>query len=309
MVWGKPKSGKTFWVLDLCVRIAAGIPYRGREVTQGTVIYCTFEGAWLFPPRARAAAIALGVESADVPFFYVPDRSILKKVGGADQLIESIKQAGVVPSLVVFDTVNRSLEGSESSDEDMSHYIRCIEDVNQAFTCASILVHHCGVAGDRPRGHTSLTGTCAAQICIERASKATQAGQPMLICARVEFMKDGPEGGEEFSWLEPVEVPFPDGSRDDSCRVTEAPRPAGRDPTDMTAPSRVKKALSVLQEAIDQTDDKRVTLAEWRRGYELVSRGKKAAVTRAFYRALDALKEQGTISIDGKWVFLGNKTS
>ena len=44
VVWGPPKSGKSFAVFDLCMHVALGWEYRGRRVQQGSVVYCSFEG-------------------------------------------------------------------------------------------------------------------------------------------------------------------------------------------------------------------------------------------------------------------------
>ena len=60
------------------------------------------------------------------------------------------------PAAVAIDTLNRSLAGSESSDEDMAAYIRAADAIRDAFNCAVVIVHHCGHEGTRPRGHLSL---------------------------------------------------------------------------------------------------------------------------------------------------------
>ena len=44
VIWGPPKSGKSFWTFDLVMRVALGWEYRGRRVHQGPVVYCCFEG-------------------------------------------------------------------------------------------------------------------------------------------------------------------------------------------------------------------------------------------------------------------------
>src|SRR5262249_9392477 len=59
---------------------------------------------------------------------------------------------------------NRSLAGSESSDEDMTAYLNAADAISEAFGCVIIIVHHCGVDGTRPRGHTSVTGTADVQL-------------------------------------------------------------------------------------------------------------------------------------------------
>jgi len=69
---------------------------------------------------------------------------------------------------IVLDTLNRSIRGSENSDEDMTAYVNAAEALVAAFGCAVIVVHHCGLQGDRPRGHTSLTGAVEAQLKVSR---------------------------------------------------------------------------------------------------------------------------------------------
>jgi len=106
----------------------------------------------------------------------------------------------VTPAVLVLDTLNRSLAGSESSDKDMAAYIQAADAVREAFGCVVIIVHHCGIDGTRPRGHTSLTGAAEAQLSVERDT----AGN---IITTVEWMKDGgTEGDKLISALEVVKV-------------------------------------------------------------------------------------------------------
>jgi hypothetical protein len=99
----------------------------------------------------------------------------------------------------VIDTLNRSLFGSENRDEDMGAYIRAADAIREALGCTVAIIHHCGVAGDRPRGHTSLTGAVDAQLAVKRDS----AG---IITVKLEWLKDGQEGAEMVSRLEQVEL-------------------------------------------------------------------------------------------------------
>jgi hypothetical protein len=55
------------------------------------------------------------------------------------------------------------------------------------------------MGGDRPRGHTSLTGAVDAQLAVKRDN----AG---IITVKVEWLKDGQEGAEIVSRLEQVEL-------------------------------------------------------------------------------------------------------
>jgi RecA-family ATPase len=54
VIWGPPKSGKSFWTLDLMMHIALGWEYRGRQCCQGSVVYCAFEGQSGMKARVEA---------------------------------------------------------------------------------------------------------------------------------------------------------------------------------------------------------------------------------------------------------------
>jgi hypothetical protein len=191
---------------------ALGWEYRGRRVIAGAVIYCAFEGAEGFKARAAAFRNHHNVApDAEVPFLLMPTRLDLVKdhVG----LIASIQEQSHAPVLVVLDTLNRSLRGSESSDEDMTAYLNAADAIREAFDCAVVIVHHCGVDGTRPRGHTSLTGTVDAQLAVKR-----DAADNVLVT--VEHMKDGPEGDVIGSRLERVELGVDeDGDPITSCVI------------------------------------------------------------------------------------------
>ena len=91
-----------------------------------------------------------------------------------EELIAAIRTIDPPPVAVVLDTLNRSLNGSESSDEDMSAYVRAADAIRETFDCAVLIVHHCGIKL-RPRGHTSLTGAADAQLAVKRDINATSA--------------------------------------------------------------------------------------------------------------------------------------
>jgi AAA domain len=196
VVWGPPKCGKSFWMFDLSMHIALGREYRGRRVQQGPVLYLALEGGRGFTHRVEAFRRHHNVK--DAPFYLITDRTDL--VNDHVQLIDEITlQSSERPALVVIDTLNRSLVGSENRDEDMGAYIRAADAIREALRCSVAIVHHCGVAGDRPRGHTSLTGAVDAQLAVKR----DDAG---IITVKVEWLKDGQEGAEIVSLLNPVEL-------------------------------------------------------------------------------------------------------
>src|SRR5262249_28456191 len=164
-------------------------------------------------------------------------------------LIASIEAAlgGECPVSVTLDTLNRSIAGSESSDEDMTAYLNAADAIAEAFGCVVIIIHHCGVDGTRPRGHTSLTGTVVAQLAVKRDAVNN-------IVVTVEWMKDGPEGAVITSWLEVTELGADeDGDPITSCVVRPAAEAAGA-PTGR-AKGAAKVALDLLIEAITEAGE------------------------------------------------------
>jgi hypothetical protein len=86
----------------------------------------------------------------------------------------------------------------------MARFIQAADMIRAAFGCAVIVVHHCGIAGSRPRGHTSLSGADDAQIAVEREDNG-------IITATMEHMKDSEARMVILSRLHRVELGANDG--------------------------------------------------------------------------------------------------
>ena len=216
VVWGQRSCGKSFWLMDLLMHVALGRPYRGRKVVQGPVAYCAFEGQDGYRRRAMGFSQHHQLaDDADPPFHFSGGAMLFAK--DYPSLIADIKaelDPGSRPVAVVLDTLNRSIDGSESDDEVMGAYIRAADAVREAFGCVVIIVHHCGYNEKRPRGHSSLTAAADAQIAITRDGDT--------VTAEVEKMKDGPEGETIISELLLVRIGTdPDGDPITSRVVVE----------------------------------------------------------------------------------------
>jgi hypothetical protein len=251
IIWGPPKCGKSFWTTDLGLHISLGWKYRGRRVQQAIIVYIALEGGVGF--RRRIEAYKRHHDITEAPFYLITDRINLMRDHQA--LIAAIKeQTPDVPGAVVIDTLNRSLAGSESNDEDMAAYIKAADAVREAFGCAVIIVHHCGIDGTRPRGHTSLTGAADAQIAVSRN------GTTNNVLATVEWMKDGAEGDKITSRLEVVEVgEDPDGDPITSCVVIPVEAAPSPEPTG----PRLSKNQRTMLDLLHSAGAAGLSLADW----------------------------------------------
>ena len=159
------------------------------------------------------------------------------------ELIAGIEAEGVTAVLVILDTLNRSLVGSESKDIDMAGYLAAADRLREAFHCLVLVVHHTGLEQGRPRGHTSLTGAADVQISVKRIGDTS--------VATVEWLKDGEDGTQLYSKLEVVDV----GHGKTSCVIVEAEPPVDERPLS----DRAEAMLAILRERGP------LLLAEWNR--------------------------------------------
>jgi hypothetical protein len=249
LVWGPPKCGKTFWVFDMMMHVALERCYRDRRVEAGTVVYIACEGERGLTARNAAFRQSKLSEDEDPPFYLLTTR--LDLPGEVDKLMSDI--AAQIPetpcAAIVLDTLNRSIRGSESSDEDMNGYIAAADALRERFKCTVIIIHHCGLVKDRPRGHTSLTGAVDAQIAVKRNGTDEIVAMP-------EWMKDGPEGGELVSRLEPVTVGVDDnGTPITSCVIASCSDRAAKNKLvpKLKLPAAAQTALNQLKNALATT--------------------------------------------------------
>ena len=168
----------------------------------------------------------------------------LELVKDHPRLIRDIKRQtdGTKLAAIVMDTLNRSITGSESSDVDMSNYVKACDAIREAFECVVIVVHHSGLEGGRARGHTSLLGAADAQIGVKQDDGKN-------VIATVEYMKDGPAGQEIVSRLEVVEIDIDeDGEPITSCTV----EPSEPQPKQPARGKREAASIRIFHGAFDE---------------------------------------------------------
>lgn len=273
VVWGPPKCGKSFWTFDALMHVALNWAYRGRRVASGPVVYCALEGVAGFKNRAEAFRIRkLAEADRGAPPFYLMATTLLL-VADHKRLITDIREqlADAKPVAVAIDTLNRSIEGSESSDEDMGAYIRAADALRDAFGCLVVIVHHCGHSAERPRGHSSLIGALDVQVAIRRDDASN-------VVSEVELSKDGETGLHLLSRLVQVEIGVDlDGDPITSCIVEAVEGGPVRARKTCIPPRAAQTALRALRNAIEEAGEQAppsntipvnarvVTVETWRR--------------------------------------------
>ena len=96
-----------------------------------------------------------------------------------------------------------------------------------------------------------MTGACDAQIAVKKDHDGT-------VTCTVEYMKDGPEGDEFHSRLDPVDVGVDDdGDPISSCIIIEA------EPTKKTTTAKLTKNQDTMLGLLDDFGPGGTTVEEW----------------------------------------------
>ncbi|HEX4409949.1 MAG TPA: AAA family ATPase [Xanthobacteraceae bacterium] len=310
VTYGPPKCGKSFWTFDLVMHVALGRPYRGHKVRQGPVVYLALEGGGGFCARIEAWRQRFLPEEHDDVAFNLIDVSVDLIADHPRLILDINAQTITPPAVVVVDTLNRALLGDENKSSDMASFIRAADAIREAFSCTVIIVHHTGLAGGRPRGHSALPGADDALISVER----NDAG---VITVTVEHMKDAEAGAVISSRLDRCELGIDDeGDPITSCVIVPTEGNGVGPKRPRLSPIAIA-GLRALNECLASTgrsppDSQHfpagvacVTLTEWRE--YLIKLGlinREGGFREQFRRLRVTLKNAGAIGIwdDNVWV-------
>jgi hypothetical protein len=203
VIYGVPGVGKSFVMLDMAYRVAAGKPHGDRKVTQGPVVYVAAEGGGGIHARVKALVDTHGEHDAEgfpIPFYILPERVNLRDHRAdltpfLDMLRDAERQAGKLV-LVVIDTLARSMGGGdENSPVDMGAMVEHFDRIRHATGAHVAVVHHTGKDATRGmRGHSSLLGAIDTELEVVEGEVRSEKQRDM-------------ESGESFGYrLESVYV-------------------------------------------------------------------------------------------------------
>ena len=216
MVHGPSGGGKTFVVLDWCLRMASGTEdWAGHKVRQGNVVYLAGEGHHGL--RGRVAAWKHHHKAGKLAMWLSKDGCDLNTPTGYLKVVEQIRMLKDRPSVIVVDTLHRFLAGDENSAQDAKTMLDACNALMMEFNCSVILVHHTGVSDEaqhRARGSSAWRGALDIEISIVPGKE----GVPMQIVQRKS--KDAELAETIHVELQQVSIP---GWRDeDNQQVTSA---------------------------------------------------------------------------------------
>ena len=228
MVHGPSGGGKTFLVLDWCLRIASTLDdWHGHKVRHGNVVYLAGEGHHGLRGRVAAWKQHNGVTGLNM--WLSRAGCDLNTPNGYQQVVEAVSSLPEPPSIIVVDTLHRFLNGDENSAQDAKTMLDACNALMTEFGCSVLLVHHTGVSQEaqhRARGSSAWKGALDIEISVI-------PGETIEILQRKS--KDAEEAKPIYVELNPVSIKGwfdEDGEQVTSAVLVEGSEPikAGKDP-------------------------------------------------------------------------------
>jgi hypothetical protein len=161
MLFAAPAVGKSLLAVDMACCIATGKDWLGKKTKQGAVAIIAGEGTEGIKKRVQAWQIENGTPLSGAPLFVSQSAETLDTPEGLSQTILSLESLPQKPTLVVLDTLARTISGDENSQQSMGAYVQACDWIKQTYKCTVMIVHHVGVADQsRGRGSSALPAAC-----------------------------------------------------------------------------------------------------------------------------------------------------
>jgi AAA domain/Bifunctional DNA primase/polymerase, N-terminal/Primase C terminal 2 (PriCT-2) len=215
LVYAESGAGKSFFVADLCMHMAAGLNWRGKRTKRARVAVICAEGGGGYPQRLAAIAKHLGVDLNDhgVVFDVLVAAPQFANPETMAALVAAVKAGGY--DLVIADTMAQVASGLDENSSEMQRVLSACRALRAATGAMVVLIHHAGKdPGKGARGWSGIKGAVDFEVAISRDGDVREA--------LVSKQKDG-EDGERFGFKlvrAPLEgVIDEDGEQVFSCYV------------------------------------------------------------------------------------------
>ncbi len=187
--YGPPNHGKSLLLLDMLYHVAAGRPWRGRDVKQGCVLFIAVEGPNGTARRAKAWRHHHGIaDDVKLPMAFMRvGIDLYKNSKDARRIIDAVKrleaQTGLPCRAVAIDTISATTPGMDQNSEMGVFISRCRLILDGTDTASVIAVHHPGKnLAHGLRGDSNLIGAVEMTLLVNNG------------VAETEKMRDGVSG-------------------------------------------------------------------------------------------------------------------
>lgn len=216
VIYGLPGCGKSVFVTDGAAHVAAGLPWFGRPVTAGVVVYLAAERSKLVRRRLKAWEKHHGV--CDLPVVLVEGVfDLCHNRMHADEIARIAAKASLDFELpvvwIIIDTKAQVMAGGDpNSDQEIGAFNANVKVLQETGAHVSVVDHVPHTSPDRMKGSGALAGAADASFLIKNE------GFARTVTIGSKSPNDGPD---ELSWsftLSGVEL-----GKNAKGKVTSAP--------------------------------------------------------------------------------------
>lgn len=176
-LYGAPGCGKSFLAQAWALCLATGTDWSGRAVEPGASLYLACEGIAGMPRRVHAWVTHNNLDIPedrrnDVPFYYTTGFNDLRGPAATTDLIRAIEHdlanRGTKLSLVVLDTLSRTLGGAdENSAGEMNTALDQLDRIREVTGATILVLHHTAKGKMHERGSSVLRGACDTMLFLQ----------------------------------------------------------------------------------------------------------------------------------------------
>ncbi len=183
VIYGPSGCGKSFEALNIASCVATGLPWNGRMVSPGFVLYVSAEGRAGLGQRVKAWRLAHSLDTEDLRgrIAYLPEAvSVHDESDHIETLFKRFEELEQAPALIILDTLARCFDGDENKTEDMGRFVKGVDRLRGQYGCAVLAVHHTGTAEQRERGNGSLRNASDTMIRMMPGILGSKAPSPFM---------------------------------------------------------------------------------------------------------------------------------
>lgn len=298
VLYAESGQAKTTVAHSMAYAVTAGVPWFGRAVEQGAVVYIQAESARA--SRKRIAALKKKYNQAGLPFILIASPVDLSGRGADVQPIltaiqEAVQAINRNVVLIVIDTLARAFGGgNENAAEDMGSFIGNVDRLRHVTKAHVMVIHHSGKDRSKgARGSSALRAATDTEIEIERVSGS---GPSTIRKIKISKQRDSEEGQELGFRLEKVVIGHDKGGHEISSVIIQ---PCDLRAVDMFTPTAYKagspeaQALTALR-AIGGAEIG-ASGKDWLGAYRNLHMGATAGAKTTFYRIKKILVKAGDV--------------
>lgn len=169
-MFGPPSTFKSFLAINIGLSVALGRSWCGNHVEQRKVLYIAAEGQQGIGQRLEAAykQFDISAEEASQYFNFILSAVPINDIAAFQKLKRTLKSSDLDGSLIILDTKQMNMLGSDSDAKDVNLFINSMRELQAQHKTTFLIVDHTSYADpEKMRGVSQQTGAAESSYKLE----------------------------------------------------------------------------------------------------------------------------------------------